>query len=104
VEEGWIVTDEVKIERVGGLGGFGLPGSRVRSEGRVDLNQLSRADREAIEKLFNAQQPRILSSPDAFRYRLTRSSSAGEQTVEVAEHQVPQAARDCVKEALKPRE
>ena len=97
------MTDEVKIERVGGLGGFGLPGSRVKSEGRVNLKQLSQADREAIEKLFSAEHPRTLSSPDAFRYRLTRSSPGGDRTVEVAEHQVPQAARDCVKETLKPK-
>jgi hypothetical protein len=95
------VTDEVKIERVGGFGGFGLPGSRIRSEGRVDLNQLPQADREVIEKLFKAAHPRTLSSPDAFRYRLTRSSPGGEQTVEVPEHQVPQALRDRVKDQLK---
>jgi hypothetical protein len=98
------VTDEVKIERVGGLGGFGLGGSRIESKGRVDLNKLSKVDRDVIEELFKSNRPRTVASPDAFRYRLTRASSSGEQTVEVSEHQVPQAARDCVRDELKPKE
>jgi hypothetical protein len=95
------VTDEVKIERVGGFGGFGLSGSRIQSKGEIHLTELSRSDREAIEKLFAADHRRTGSSPDAFRYRLTRGSTSGIQTVEVPEHQVPQVVRDCVRDRLK---
>jgi hypothetical protein len=103
LEEGRVVTDEIKIERVGGLGGFGLAGSRIQSKGRVDLNKLSQTDRDTIERLFKSDHPKEGASPDAFRYRLTRTSSSGEHTVEVPEHQVPQAARDCVRDELKPK-
>jgi emfourin len=92
---------EIKVERVGGFGGFGLPGSRIQSKGRVELGKLSEPDRAAIEDLFDSPRPHAPSSPDAFRYRLTRDSSAEEQTVEVPEHQVPQAVRECVRDELK---
>lgn len=80
----------LKIERRGGLGGFGLAGSRVRSVGEVDLNRLGAADRRAIEKLFaddgsDADAPH----PDGFTYRLSRMTPAGEEAVVVAEAKVP---------------
>ena len=95
------MTTEIKVERVGGFAGFGLPGSRIESKGRVDLGGLSHEDKAAVDRLFSHVQPHTVGSPDAFRYRLTRLSPGGEQTVEVPEHQVPQAVRDCVKDQLK---
>jgi hypothetical protein len=92
---------EIEVERVGGLGGFGLAGSRIQSKGRVELTKLSNEDRQAIDTLFRQAHAPVASSPDAFRYRLTRSSSSGTQTIEAAEHQVPQAVRDCVRDVLK---
>ena len=95
---------EIQIERVGGLAGFGLGGSRIQSRGRVDLDKLSPVDRGTIEKLFRQTHSRASSSADAFRYRLTWTSAAGERTVDVAEHEVPQAVRDCVRDELKPQD
>jgi hypothetical protein len=38
--------------------------------------------------------------PDGFRYRITRQTSKGPQTVEVPENSVPTALKNCVKDEL----
>ena len=47
------MSDEVEIERLGGLAGFGSPRSRLRSTGKVALDKLSRAERDMLEALFD---------------------------------------------------
>ena len=89
----------VRVERIGGFAGFGLPGSRLRSRGEVDSAQLSAADRAALDALFEPP-PATVPQPDAFVYRLTRRAAAGEQTVEVAEQHVPAALQSCVSDEL----
>ena len=95
---------QLKVERKGGLAGFGLPSSRVRSLGAVDLRTLSPDDRQAIEKLFTAGAPQPSSaSPvqaDAFQYHLTMTTPAGEKTVVVPEHKIPDAVRDAVHDEM----
>lgn len=100
------VSDELHIERLGGLAGMGLPASRLRSEGRLSAGALSDADRAAVDRLFTHKPAkRGAASPvrDGFRYRITRTSAAGvAQVVEVAtESQVPQALRDCIRDELR---
>ena len=84
------MSDEVEIERLGGLAGFGSPRSRLRSTGKVALDKLSRAERDMLEALFDGGGT---ASPageaDAFRYRLTKQGKSGPQSVEVAEQDVP---------------
>ena len=100
------VSDELHIERLGGLAGMGLPASHLRSEGRLAMGALSDADRAAVDRLFT-RKPATLgaASPvrDGFRYRITRTSAAGvAEVVEVAtESQVPQALRDCIRDELR---
>jgi hypothetical protein len=95
---------QVNIERKGGLAGFGLPNSRIRSRGSVDLRTLSLGDRQAIESLFVGRTPIAKpASPvqaDAFHYHLTMTTPDGEKTVIVPEHQVPEAIRDAVQDEL----
>ena len=90
---------QVTVERLGGFGGFGLPGSRLRSRGKIDDATLSAADRAAVDALFDHPPPGP-PKPDGFVYRLTRGAGKGAQTIEVAEQHVPDAVKACVKDEL----
>jgi hypothetical protein len=93
----------LKIERIGGLAGFGLPNSRIRSSGELAISALSAADQAAVESLFESRvnQQESPQARDAFRYRITRTKNGQDQTVEVPESAVPQTLRDCVTDKLK---
>jgi len=91
----------LQIERIGGIAGFGGP--HLKSRGEVALSDLSSADRQAVERLFadpQGAQPAHPGEADAFRYRLTRQTPAGAQTVEVPGNAVPAALRDSVRDVL----
>ena len=93
----------LEIERLGGLAGFGLPGSRLRSRGQLDIAQLSAADRLAVDRLFDSPlegKPARDDVRDAFRYRLTRQTAHGARTIEVSEQHVPAALKDCLSDEL----
>jgi hypothetical protein len=92
--------DRIEVERLGGFAGFGQPGSHLRSRGEIALAQLSAADRDAVAALFAKPPARSAPVPDGFRYRLTRHVGNASQAIEVAEQQVPQALRECVKDEL----
>lgn len=95
---------ELHIERIGGIAGVGLPGSRIRSRGRVAIEQLPAKDRDAVDRLFDSKarafNKSASSSADAFRYRLTRSTDKGTQTVDVGEEEVPTVLVRAVKDEL----
>ena len=93
----------IKIERFGGLAGFGLPGSHVASRGEIRSSDLSAPDQQAVEALFKRygkgkKQGRESLVRDDFRYRISRGD--GEQTIEVPELEVPAALIQCVKDEL----
>jgi hypothetical protein len=92
----------LKIERVGGLAGFGLAGSKLRSEGQQALSALSAADRASVENLFKGSTDARGQQPvaDGFRYRITRTVNGKNQSVEVPEAAVPEALRACVTDRL----
>jgi hypothetical protein len=92
----------LKIERIGGLGGFGLPGSRISSSGEQAISALSAADRALVEALFQNPERHQGSGQerDAFRYRITRIIDGKNQTVEVPESAVPPAVKACVSDKL----
>ena len=92
--------DRIQIERTGGFAGFGLPGSHVRSRGEIVLSELSSADRAATDALFDSKGGAEPHMPDGFRYRITRQTATGPQTIEVPESKVPAALRDSVKDVL----
>jgi hypothetical protein len=89
---------QIDVERIGGFGGFGAPG-HIRSRGTLDATQLAPQDARALESLF-AAPPSESPQADAFRYRLTRHTSAGPQTIEVAEAHVPHAVKAVVRDEL----
>jgi hypothetical protein len=92
----------LKIERVGGLAGYGVSGSRVKSSGEQAVSALSTADQASVESLFRnpkGQQGSGLER-DAFRYRISRVINGKNQTVEVPESAVPPALMTCVSDKL----
>jgi len=94
-------VDRLQVEKVGGFAGFGGP--HLKSRGEVALSDLSPAARKAVEQLFNEPQkaaPARRGEADAFRYRITRQTAAGTQTIEVPGDAVPAALRDSVRDVL----
>jgi hypothetical protein len=92
----------LKIERVGGLAGYGVSGSKVKSTGEQAVSALSTADQASVESLFRdpkGQQGSGLER-DAFRYRISRVINGKNQTVEVPESAVPPALKACVSDKL----
>jgi hypothetical protein len=92
----------LKIERIGGLAGFGVPGSNVRSSGEQSISALSANDQASVEALFRNPKARHGSGQmrDGFRYRITRTADGKDQTVEVPESAVPSALKACVTDKL----
>jgi len=91
---------KVDVERVGGLAGFGSPGSHLRSRGCIDASQLATKDQGTLEALFARGGGQGTHMPDGFRYRLTRLVGGRTETVEVPEHELPAPVRDCVQDEL----
>lgn len=92
----------LQVERVGGLAGFGRGGSHLRSQGQVDMASLSSQEQAAVEALFQSDSKKTDSSNmrDGFRYKISRITPSGTETVEAAESAVPPAVAQCVKDEL----
>ena len=91
----------IEVERLGGFAGFGGPGSRLQSRGTVNTSDLSDSEKQAVEDLFvRPSSSTAHASPDAFTYRLTRETPVGSQSVDVMEHEVPQALKAAVKDRI----
>jgi len=89
------------VERIGGLAGFGGTGSHVRSHGQVDEATLPASDKKAVEELFRSQARAEGSQVrDGFRYKISRVTPAGTETVEVPESVVPKTLIQYVKDEL----
>jgi hypothetical protein len=92
---------KIHVERIGGLANFGGAGSHIRSRGEIDVAALSAAEQRAVESLFQSRgQAKPSQLRDGFRYRLTRSTPSGIETVEVPEGAVPTAISQSVKDEL----
>jgi Emfourin len=92
----------VKIEKIGGLAGFGLPGSRIKSSGETAISALSPADQAWVEALFQ-KPPRsqeVGNERDTHCYRITRTKNGRDQTIEVPEAVVPHSLKACVTDKL----
>ncbi len=94
----------LKVERVGGLAGYGAPGSALQATGEVAVAELSDDDQATVAKLFKAKGRVKASGPpiaDGFSYRMTRTASGKSQTIEVPEDAVPAAVLATVKEEFR---
>lgn len=92
--------DKLEIERLGGLAGMGLPGSRIRSRAMVHASEMSDAEKKSVSALFERKGGAPETQPDAFRYRLTLHSPRGNRQVEVGEGDVMASLRDRVQDEL----
>lgn len=93
--------DRLEIERLGGLAGFGGP--HLKSRGEMALSDLSPADRQTVDELFKQPDKAVLEplgAGDVFRYRITRHTVEGAQTIELPENAVPAALRESVRDVL----
>lgn len=92
---------KLTIERIGGIAGFGGTNSRLRSGGEIDTKDLSNADKQTVDDLFksgeSAENP---TTADMFRYRISRVTSAGVETIEADEEKIPSALKQSVKDEL----
>lgn len=93
----------IKLERIGGIGGFGGP--HLKSRGELSLAELSAEDQAAVEALFAGKgKARGLElTPqlrDGFSYRISRDTKNGTETIEVSENMVPDALRSSVKDSI----
>ena len=92
----------VQVERLGGLAGFGGMGSHIRSQGQLDVATLSDTDKQAIEALFQSRgDARGSLMRDGFRYKISRITSTGTQTIEAPESIVPAVLTQCVKDEFR---
>jgi hypothetical protein len=95
---------DIVIERIGGLGGFGLPGSHVESKGEVASTALSAATQARVELLFATYGKGKAAPPkgaDGFSYKISRTTVNGVQAITVPEAEVPAELRDSVTDRLK---
>ena len=83
--------NDLEIERLGGFAGFGGPGSPLRSRGALTFAELTPHVRSKVDQLFDDPRSGAArqASPDEFRYRITRTTPQGAQTIEVPESVVP---------------
>src|SRR5690349_25173853 len=80
------IMAKLQVERIGGLAGFGGAGSHLRSRGEVELTDLSAAEQQAVESLFQLRDKTKPSQMrDGFQYRITRNTANGVETIVVPE-------------------
>jgi hypothetical protein len=92
---------KLQVERIGGLAGFGVARSRIRSRGEIDTAALSTADQHAVERLFQSGgKAGSAQARDTFRYRISRTTPEGVETVEAPEDVVPAALSQCVRDEI----
>ena len=87
------MSGRIVVERLGGLAGIGLPGSRIRSRADIAEDELRPAEAAAIAALFTRAKSAPPPKPDAFRYRITRATPRGNEMIEVPEQDVPASIR-----------
>lgn len=92
---------KIRVERIGGLAGFAGARSHLRSRGEVDMDELSDEEKRVVESLFGSGGKVETSQlRDGFRYRISRSTADGDETIEAPEAEVPGALSECVKDEL----
>ncbi|QEM11019.1 protealysin inhibitor emfourin [Mucilaginibacter rubeus] len=91
----------LKVERIGGLAGFGITNSRIKSVGEIDMNQLTDDDKQAVNNLFTKKSSSASpQSPDTFLYKISRTTGEGVESIETTEDLVPTSIKDSVRDEL----
>ncbi len=93
--------DLLLVERIGGLAGFGVAGSRIRCRGQLAFNSLPDTDQRLVEALFKGHgKSKPSAQRDTFSYRISCARKFGAKTVEVPEAALPATIIACVKDEL----
>ena len=95
------MSNKLCVERIGGLAGFGLPQSHLKSEGTIALEALPPNDRRTIEAHFDGSQRASPVEGDAFLYKITRQTSGGLQTINLSEQDAPESIRNIVRDVIR---
>lgn len=92
---------KLTIERIGGLAGFGGANSHVQSRGEINIEELSKEDKKIVEDLFISQS-KIHSkiAMDTFRYKISRMTSKGIESIEAEEEKIPHIVRQCLRDEI----
>jgi hypothetical protein len=95
----------LKVERIGGLAGFGGAKSRLKSDGEIAFSALPPSDQKAVKALFKAGGKKAPAQMrDGFSYRVTRGGDVGGaaagDTILVPEDKMPAALIACVKDRV----
>jgi hypothetical protein len=91
----------LKVERIGGLAGFGGAKSLLKSDGEIAFSSLSLSDQKTVEALFMAKGKAEPSQiRDGFSYRVTRGGEAAGETILVSKDKMPVALIACVKDRI----
>ena len=95
----------IRVERMGGVAGFGLAAGHLRSFGTIDTATLTPSEQKILDLLFSHRaQGKAAAHPgpacDAFCYLLSRGSGAATETIEAAEAALPAAVVQCVRDEI----
>ena len=95
----------VRVERIGGVVGFGLAVGHLRSFGTIETATLTPSEQKILDLLFSHRaQGKAAAHPgpacDAFCYLLSRGSGAATETIEAAEAALPAAVVQCVRDEI----
>ncbi|GAB3191485.1 protealysin inhibitor emfourin [Hydrogenophaga aquatica] len=96
--------DELEIEKLGGLAGVGLPGSRLRCRAQMHCRELSPDELSAVEALFQARAGATQPAPrsaDFFRYRITLHSRSEDRQIEVGEDDLMESLQQRLQDELR---
>jgi hypothetical protein len=92
---------KLRVERIGGFAGFGGPNSKLRSVGEIDTEQLSSEDKKVVEELFvSTKKGKSTVARDTFRFKISRVTSKGSESIEAEEENVPDVVRRCVRDEI----
>jgi hypothetical protein len=87
------------IERIGGIAGFGGLNSRLRSRGEIDTKDLSNEEKQTVEELFSSvKNTESSNTADTFKYKISRMTSEGLESIEADEDKVPLSLIQSVKD------
>ena len=95
--------DQLEIEKLGGLAGIGLPGSRIRSRVLLVGSELSADERKSIATLFKADPGAGRPAPagsDGFRFRISLDHEGVRREIEVGERELIESLQTRVHDEL----
>ena len=92
---------KLKIEKIGGMAGFGGKNSHLSSRGEIETKDLSHEDKKVVEGLFASQsKTKSTLARDTFRYRISRTTPNGTESIEAEEEKIPDILKQCVRDGI----